>query len=249
MLDTPEQIRVRAPSELVQAPEARLATAAFFDEALRLRNVPDRGRRTTRDVPELFSPELGEFMRQETLLLVHDIVWNRDCGHPRADELASHTFVNDPLAELYGITAARDRATCSSRSTGPPTKTGPATLSQAQLPDVAVGTELRNSPEQAGQVTCRRSCCAWTIPPPDPDAEFEPARATVPGQTLKDLLEMHMENDGCRTLPRAVRPHRVRVWRPSMPSASTGPMDNGSPIDDRRRGGDHRLVEQCRRTR
>jgi hypothetical protein len=190
MLDSASQIRAQA-QEMIQAPEARLATAAFFDEALRLRNVPTAAKNA--ELFPTFTPELGEFMRQETLLLVHDIVWEKD-GDIRELLNARHTFVNDPLAELYGITPPGE-GNLFVEVDWPAGQKRAGYLSQGSFLTWQSGPR-RNSPSKRGKFVQELLLCV-DIPPPDPNANLN-LPEPVPGQTLKELLEQHMENEGCR---------------------------------------------------
>jgi hypothetical protein len=222
MLETPEQIRAQAEA-MVARPEARLATAAFFDEALRLRNVPTAPKNS--EIFPQFTPELGEFMRQETLLLLHDIIWNRD-GDIRELMNARHTFVNDPLAELYGIDPP-GQGNLFVQVDWPADQGRAGYLSQASFLTWQSGPR-RNSPSKRGKFVQEMLLCV-DIPPPDPDAELnlpEPEE----GQTLKDLLEQHMDNDGCRGCHAQFDPIGFAlegfdaIGRHRL-------LDNGSPID------------------
>ena len=104
-LATPEQIRGVAAT-MLETPAARAALGNFFSEILRL-----RGLEALPKDPVTFpawSPGLGGAMRQETLLLLEDIAFTRDADF--RDFLdAPYTFVNGPLAALYGLIPAPDQ--------------------------------------------------------------------------------------------------------------------------------------------
>jgi hypothetical protein len=132
-------------------------------------------------------------MRQETLLLVHDIVWERDADYRELFN-ADYTFVNDPLAALYGM---------------PPTGTGnvftrqdwPAGQNRAGYTSQASflttqSSSLRNSPTRRGKYVQRYVLCN-EIPPPD--ASVDPTLPDSEDLTLKELLELHMNEPGCAT--------------------------------------------------
>lgn len=99
-LDTADGVR-NAAQALIAKPDARGALAAFYDELLRLRDLDGLAKDLT-TYPQ-FSPTLAQAMREETLRLVEDVVWDLDTD-VRDILDADHTFVNDELAAFYGMT-------------------------------------------------------------------------------------------------------------------------------------------------
>ncbi|HEY0137195.1 MAG TPA: DUF1592 domain-containing protein [Nannocystis sp.] len=98
-LSTPDQ--VRAVAELmVEQPGARQAIGNFYAEVLKLRALEELPKDPT--LYPQFSPSLAAAMRQETLALIDDIAFNVD-GDFRDILNAPYTFVNGPLAALYGL--------------------------------------------------------------------------------------------------------------------------------------------------
>ncbi len=93
----------REARRLLADPRARSALLAFFSEHLKLERLD-----TIDKDPALFpqmSPTLGESMRQELLLMIDDIVFERDADL-RAIFDTDTTFVNAELARLYQIPAS-----------------------------------------------------------------------------------------------------------------------------------------------
>jgi hypothetical protein len=98
-LDTPEEVRSVA-STMVEVPAARAALGNFFAEVLRLRSLEALPKDPA--VFPAWSPGLGAAMRQETLMLIEDVAFERDADF--RDFLdAPYTFANGPLAALYGL--------------------------------------------------------------------------------------------------------------------------------------------------
>ncbi|MEM9461071.1 MAG: DUF1592 domain-containing protein [Myxococcota bacterium] len=189
MLDTSAQIRAQAEL-MVGNPEARTAMESFFGEALRLRRLAEAPKNA--EIFPQFSPELGEMMKDETLLLVADIIWNRDADYRTLFD-ADYTFVNDPLAALYGMDPP-GTGSMFTQVQWPEQQHRAGYTSQASFLTWQSGPR-RNSPTKRGLYVQERILCQ-RIQPPDPDAELElPDSEDL---TLKELLEMHLDNDGCR---------------------------------------------------
>jgi hypothetical protein len=187
-LGTNSDIRTEAEA-MIESSFARQALAGFFDEYLRLRNLP-----TTAKNPEifpLFNEELAAAMRQETLLLVHNVIWEENLPYQELFT-ADYTFVNDQLADLYDMNgpgsdehvqvqwpAGQDRA---------------GYLSQASFL-THQSNSLRNSPTKRGRFVQQSVLCN-EIPPPPPDVD--PTLPPIPDDaTLREILDMHKEQEGC----------------------------------------------------
>ncbi len=189
-LETPEQIRALA-EDMVANPEARVALDSFFSEALRLRDLANAPK-NAEIFPE-FSPELGEAMANETLLLVFEIIWQND-GDYRELFNSDHTYVNDELASIYGIEPP-GTGELFQQVPWPADQNRAGYTSQASFLTWQSGPR-RNSPTKRGLYVQERILCG-EIPPPDPNAELD-----LPDSddlTLKELLELHLDQDGCRS--------------------------------------------------
>ena len=62
--------------EMLESGDAKVALDIFYDELFRLRYMAETPKNAA-DFPE-WTPELAEAMRQETLLLIDDVVWGED---------------------------------------------------------------------------------------------------------------------------------------------------------------------------
>ena len=221
MLDTPEQIRAQAEL-MVANPEARTAMANFFGEALRLRRLAEAPKNA--EVFPEFSPELGEMMRDETLQLVADIVWDRDADY-RTLFNADYTFVNDPLAALYGMEPP-GTGSMFTQVQWPEQQRRAGYTSQASFLTWQSGP-LRNSPTKRGLYVQERILCQQ-IQPPDPDAELElPDSEDL---TLKELLEMHLDQDGCRSCHALTDPIGF-AFESYTAIGGFRTTDNGKPVE------------------
>jgi hypothetical protein len=168
---------------------ARMALSSFYSEVFGLRDLDSE----VKD-PELFpqfTPSLVAAMKQETLALVDDLVWERNSDF-RELLSADYTFVNAELAQLYGLE--------------PPAGEGfvkvdlPAAQGRAGLLGQASFLALFShisltSPTLRGKFVRERILCE-SIPAPPDDVEFElPSDAEA--KTMREKLEMHQTNPSC----------------------------------------------------
>jgi hypothetical protein len=190
-LATNAQVRDQA-ADMVASSQARVALSGFFDEYFRLADLE-----TTSKNAELFPSydvDLARSMRQETLLLVHDVVWEQD-GDYRDMFTADYTFVNDQLAELYGMTPP-DQPGIFERADWPAEQLRAGYFSQASFL-THQSNSLRNSPTKRGRFVQQSVLCTDIPPPP---ADVEPTLPDLPDNlTLRELLLMHMDEASCNT--------------------------------------------------
>ena len=220
-LNTAEQVRAQA-EQMVANPEARTALDGFFAEALRLRSLADAPKNA--EVFPEFSPELGEMMKDETLLLLYDVVWDRDADF-REIFSARHTYVNDALADLYGIPSP-GTGDLFARVDWPEDQLRAGYTSQGSFLTWQSGP-LRNSPTKRGRYIQERILCT-EIPPPDPSVDLELPEGE--DLTLKELLEMHLDQPGCATCHSLTDPLGFAFERYSAIGAMRL-FDNGKPVE------------------
>ena len=187
-LDDPAELRTMAEA-MVANPEARTALESFFAEAYRLRSLADAPKNA--ELFPTFTPELGDMMQDETLLLLYDIVWDRDADFRELFN-ARHTYVNDELAALYGMDPPGS-GELFTRVDWPADQRRAGYTSQASFLTWQSGPR-RNSPTKRGLYIQERILCT-ELPPPDPSVELDLPDGE--GLTLKELLEMHLDNPGC----------------------------------------------------
>lgn len=220
-LDSVEQIRAQAQA-MVASNEARPALAAFFSEALRLRELSEAPK-NAEIFPE-FSPELGDLMRDETLLLLHDIIWERDADYRELFN-ANYTYVNDALADLYGMP---DPGTgpLFARMDWPADQNRAGYTSQASFLTWQSGPR-RNSPTKRGKYVQEMILCI-DIPPPDPGVD--PTLPESDDLTLKELLEMHMTEPGCASCHAQTDPIGF-AFESYTAIGGHRILDNGKPVE------------------
>lgn len=97
-LDRPEGIAQQA-SRMLGDEKAQRVTASFFGQYLEIEHLED----AIRDdgLYPTWSPSLAQSMKRETYAFVDDVV--REGGNLRDLLSASYSFVDDELAELYGV--------------------------------------------------------------------------------------------------------------------------------------------------
>ena len=98
-LSSEEEI-VEHARRLLETRSAPDALSAFYDEVLRLRDLPELAK--NQDAFPMFDDQLKSSMREETLALIRDVVWNRNADFGEIFD-APYTFVDDTLARHYGL--------------------------------------------------------------------------------------------------------------------------------------------------
>jgi hypothetical protein len=98
-LETPEGVR-EAAQGLLEGDAARGALRGFYEEFLKLRELDTIVKDGT-EFPQ-FSPGLAQAMKEETLALIGDVVWDRDADYRDVLD-ADYTFMNAELAAFYGV--------------------------------------------------------------------------------------------------------------------------------------------------
>jgi hypothetical protein len=136
----------------------------------------------------LFSEDLAASMREETLRLVEDIVFERDASVLELFD-ADYTFVDEALAELYDLTPPSPGEWIAVEQPG---RAG--VLTHAGWLATQAHNNI-NSPTRRGLFVMEQLLCG-EIPPPPPRVNPEPILPTE-GQTLRDALSQHMEDLSC----------------------------------------------------
>jgi len=220
-LDTEDGIREWAEAMLASS-EARVASENFFDEYLRLRFLATLPK--SQDIFPAFSESLAASMRQETLLLVNDIVWQND-GDYRDLFDADYTYVDAELAALYGLPAPGGPGF--ERVDWPEGQGRAGVLSQASFLSLQSGP-LHNSPTKRGKFVQSTLLCT-VIEPPPPGTNVELPEA-MPGETLREQLSVHMKEPSCAACHAVTDPPGFAFeFYDAIGRYRT--MDNGGEID------------------
>src|SRR4030095_5629091 len=162
----------------------RVRSDVFYEERLRLRFLATAPKNAM--TFPTWTPELAEAMRQETLLLVNDLVWERDADIRELFD-ADYTFVNDALAEHYDMTPPGSGAQFE-KVDWPASQNRAGFTSQGSFLALQSGP-LRNSPTRRGKFVLQVILCTTVLPPPN---NVIPDLPEVPpgGASLQELLEM-----------------------------------------------------------
>ena len=178
-----------AARALLEGPEARAALRGFYEEFLRLREL-DALVKDSATFPQ-FSASLAQAMKEETLALIQDVVWDRDADYRDILD-ADYTFVNSELAAFYGMTAPSEPG-FTKVPLGPEEKRGGFFGHASFLSLFAHATST--SPTLRGKFVRERVLCqSIPAPPNNVVTEFPPG---AEAQTARDRLKAHQEVPSC----------------------------------------------------
>jgi hypothetical protein len=187
-LVTPEQVRAVA-MDLVSRAEAREALDGFYEERMKLRELA--GLQKDQAAFPLYTPALAESMRRESLLLLRDIVWDRDVDY-RELYTAPYAFVDSSLARLYG-TAAVTSGTFEKRMLPAPRQ---GVFGEAAFLSIEAHP-ASTSPTRRGRFVEERVLCT-EIPPPPPDVNTQlPMPPPDMPRTMRERLATHTASERC----------------------------------------------------
>jgi hypothetical protein len=177
----------RQAQRLLSDPKSSRFVRNFGEQWLQLRNLanfnPD-----PRRFPE-FNEELRRAMYQETLLFLETVARE---DRPILDFLhADYTWVNEPLARLYGIPGVSGKEFRRVKLADP---VRGGVLTQASVLAVT-SNPTRTSPVKRGKWILET--ILGSPPPPPPPNTPELPETKVTGQTLKERLQKHRENPSC----------------------------------------------------
>jgi hypothetical protein len=187
-LKTPEQIKAVA-LQLVESEGAKAALDAFYTERFKLSQL-DTLAKDTKVFPN-WKPEMAQAMKQESLLLLRDIVWTQNADY-RGMFTANYAFVNSDLANLYGTPPVTSGGF--EKRNLPPNRMGVFGQASFLAIEAHPGT---TSPTRRGRFVSERMLCT-DIPPPPPNVVTDLPEPT-PGmpQTMRQRLSVHNTNPQC----------------------------------------------------
>jgi hypothetical protein len=196
-LVTAEGIQAQT-NRLLALPSAHEAVGDFFSSLLSLDGLDNLYRPV--EIFPSFTPTLGAAMKQETLLVLDDLVFSRDGDYRHLFD-QSETFVNGELAALYGIPAPS--GTGFSRVTLPPSSGRVGLLGQAGVlaaRDHSDGT----SPTKRGLFILTRLLCQDLALMPPANLQIPPPPTGL--LTARQRLEQHASDAVCASCHQAMDP-------------------------------------------
>jgi hypothetical protein len=185
--------------EMLSLSEARWALDAFYAEVFRLREIDVMNKSAA--VYPLYSPAIQDSMREESLALIRDIVWNQD-SDARGMFDADYTFIDADLAALYGVAAPSESGF--GKATLPAAQQRRGLLGHAGLLALLSHTDSSSATRRGAFVQARFLCSPVAPPPADVIPSFPPDDG-VP-KTAKMKLEKHMEVESCANCHKMMDP-------------------------------------------
>jgi hypothetical protein len=186
-LATRAQVETQARRMLAD-PRARPALAEFYDQWFGLSRIKTTSKDATA-YPE-FNAALRDSMGEETRRFVADVLWNGD-AHLTTMLTASYSFVNKPLASLYGVAGPSDATTYARVTLDPTQRSG--VLTQASVL-AAYARPDQSSPIKRGQWVRVRLLCQEL---PDPPANVPELPQIKAGVSNRERFAMHTSNPAC----------------------------------------------------
>ncbi|MEO5769975.1 MAG: DUF1592 domain-containing protein [Polyangia bacterium] len=185
-LATREQIATQA-RRMLSDPRARAATTAFYDQWLGLKMLDV----ATKDTAVYkFDDALQTAMREETERFIDNVIWTDDA---KLSTLlgAPYSFLNAPLATLYGVQGVTSATTYTKVMLDPAQRAG--LLTQASFL-TAFARPDNSSPVKRGNWIRRRLLCGDL---PDPPNNVPQLPEIMAGVSNRDRFAMHVSAPAC----------------------------------------------------
>ncbi len=173
---------------MLDDPRARPALAAFYEQWFGLHLLQT----ATKDPAAYprFDDALRASMAEETRRFIEHVLWEDD-GRLATLLTAQYSFVDGPLAELYGVAPPADPSAFELTFLDSEQRRG--LLSQASLM-TAFASPAESSPVKRGKWVRVRILCQDL---PDPPAEVPELPGPEPGVTTRERFAMHTDNPAC----------------------------------------------------
>jgi hypothetical protein len=216
-------------------PKARALSEEFAAQWLRLKSLDEA--RPTQEFFPTFNDELKEAMRQETILFFDSL---RTENRPITTLLdADYTFVNERLAENYGIPGIKGPQM--RRVTLQPDEHRGGLLGLGAILSMTSHT-FRTSPTQRGKYVLEVILGTPPPPPPNNVAQIEDAANKADIKTFRELLAQHATNATCAGCHSRIDPlgfgldnydaiGRWRVSTKEQPLDTTGVLPSGESFE------------------
>lgn len=186
-LETRPQVELQA-RRMLEDPRARVAVTDFYNQWFGM----DRIETTSKDAAAYpqFDEDMRAAMIEETRHFIDDVIWN---GDARLTTLltASYSFVNGPLAELYGVPHTGDPSAFTKVELDPEQRSG--VLTHASML-AAYARPDQSSPVKRGQWVRVRLLCQEL---PDPPANVPQLPEPKQGISNRERFAMHTGNPAC----------------------------------------------------
>jgi hypothetical protein len=186
-LGTRSQVADQA-RRMMDDPRARPALAEFYKQWFGLGRI-ESASKDTAVYPE-FDDALRTSMAEESRRFIEDVLWN---GDAKLETLltASYSFVNGPLAELYGVAGPADDDSFERVELDPEQRAG--VLTQASVL-TSYARPDQSSPVKRGQWVRVRMLCQDL---PDPPANIPELPQPKEGVSNRERFAMHTSNPAC----------------------------------------------------
>lgn len=185
-LTTAEQVATQA-RRMLDDPRARSGVLAFFEQWFGLALLTSATKDPT--VYPGFDPTLREAMGEETRRFVQHVLWNDD-AKLKTLLTAPFSFVNGPLAKLYGVATPSDsnfsKVTLDSKQRS-------GILTQASFLTTFAASNA-SSPVKRGKWLRTRMLCQEL---PEPPANVPPLPPPKQGTSTRERFAEHTSNPGC----------------------------------------------------
>ena len=187
-LTTKQQVADQARRMLMDA-RAKQAMAAFYYQWFGL-DLLESATKDATTYPQ-FNDALRTAMAEETKRFVDHVLWEDDAKLSTLFT-ADYSFLNKPLAELYGVSGPTSDTAFAKTPLDPAQRSG--VLTQASVMS-AFAAPSYSSPVKRGKWVRVRVLCQEL---PDPPANVPQLPAIAPGITNRERFAMHTDNDACR---------------------------------------------------
>lgn len=233
-LDTVDQIEEQA-RRMIADPRAKEGFQNFYRQWLRFDKVLNIVSKDPAMFPD-FTPEIVNYMTEEMARYMDHVVWELDGGVETLFSL-SYSFINGPLAKLYGYTPQpADPNTWVKASFDPAKRGGLLTLGGWLA---AAGHAEQTSPVFRGLFIRTQFMCD-ELPPPPPDVMVT-APQIAPGSTTRERFAQHSEDPYCASCHVKMDPvglglenyDPVGAWRDTeagLPIDATGEIYAGGDL-------------------
>jgi hypothetical protein len=187
-LATKEQVATQV-RRMIANPKSHVAIASFYDQWLGL-GMLDTATKDKAVFPK-FDDTLRAAMREETRRFVDNVLWQDDAKLTTLLQ-APYSFVNGPLATLYGVKNGPTSATTFAKVALDPTQRS-GILTQASML-TAFARPDESSPVKRGKWVRTRMLCMDLPDPPNNVPELPPVTA---GQSNRERFRQHTDNAAC----------------------------------------------------